>query len=178
MSPPRTGTGSLCVMANMCGYVSNHAPLKNVDRYAELECNFFADTPCFELDHIKRWVSESDDNKFIYSEKDPIKCIESWCRVGLLNNYKHFTSASNELLNPGQQYDREIYLKAFTSRLSIDTAEEIFTNHRVEVMSIIPSDRLLIYNFTDGWGPFCNFLEVEEPEEPIPRYNTNTMFDV
>jgi hypothetical protein len=36
---------------------------------------------------------------------------------------------------------------------------------------------VLMYNFEDGWVPFCNFTNTEIPKEDIPTLNKNKMFD-
>jgi hypothetical protein len=50
-------------------------------------------------------------------------------------------------------------------------AIEVFERHDAEVQRRVPKDRLLVYDVKAGWGPLCEFLGVEEPEEPFPRTN-------
>jgi hypothetical protein len=50
-------------------------------------------------------------------------------------------------------------------------AIEVFERHSAEVQRRVPGDRLLIYDVKSGWGPLCEFLGVEEPDEPFPRTN-------
>jgi hypothetical protein len=50
-------------------------------------------------------------------------------------------------------------------------AIEVFERHNREVLRRVPDDRLLVYEVKQGWGPLCEFLGVEEPEEPFPRLN-------
>jgi Sulfotransferase domain len=50
-------------------------------------------------------------------------------------------------------------------------AIEVFERHNAEVQRRVPEDRLLVYDVKAGWGPLCEFLEVEEPDEPFPRTN-------
>ena len=42
-------------------------------------------------------------------------------------------------------------------------------NHRVT--SIVPADKLLVYNLKRGWKPLCDFLECEVPTVTFPREN-------
>ena len=42
-------------------------------------------------------------------------------------------------------------------------------NHRVK--SIVPPDKLLVYNVKEGWKPLCDFLECEVPTVAFPREN-------
>jgi hypothetical protein len=50
-------------------------------------------------------------------------------------------------------------------------AIEVFERHNEEVKRRVPSERLLVYDVKAGWGPLCEFLGVEEPDEPFPRAN-------
>ena len=50
-------------------------------------------------------------------------------------------------------------------------AIEVFERHNAEVQRRVPGDKLLIYDVKTGWGPLCEFLGVEEPDEPFPRTN-------
>ena len=47
----------------------------------------------------------------------------------------------------------------------------VFDRHNEGVRHRVPEDRLLVYEVKQGWGPLCEFLGVEEPDEPFPRLN-------
>ena len=55
-------------------------------------------------------------------------------------------------------------------------AIEVFERHNEEVERRVPSGKLLIYQVKEGWGPLCEFLGVEEPDEPFPHYNASAGF--
>jgi len=42
-------------------------------------------------------------------------------------------------------------------------------NHRVK--SIVPPDKLLVYNVKQGWKPLCDFLECDVPTVAFPHEN-------
>jgi hypothetical protein len=50
-------------------------------------------------------------------------------------------------------------------------AVEVFERHNEEVRRRVPHDRLLVYEVSEGWGPLCEFLGVQEPDTPFPRLN-------
>ena len=59
------------------------------------------------------------------------------------------------------------------------TEEEMITGmerYHDEVKQTVPSDRLLVWSVTDGWGPLADFLGVPEPEEPFPHLNDSKIF--
>jgi hypothetical protein len=48
--------------------------------------------------------------------------------------------------------------------------------HNEEVKRTVPPERLLVWEVTEGWGPLCEFLEVEVPAEPLPHENDRETF--
>ena len=50
-------------------------------------------------------------------------------------------------------------------------AIEVFNRHNEEVRRRVPREHLLVYEVREGWGPLCEFLGVEEPDQPFPRLN-------
>ena len=40
----------------------------------------------------------------------------------------------------------------------------------------VPGDRLLVWDPREGWEPLCDFLELDAPEEPLPRLNDTLSF--
>ena len=45
-----------------------------------------------------------------------------------------------------------------------------------QVRAAMPSERLLVFDVTEGWGPLCSFLDVPVPNEPFPRKNSTEEF--
>ena len=54
-------------------------------------------------------------------------------------------------------------------------AVRIYNDHIQNVRRIVPKEDLLIFNVKDGWGPLCDFLRVDIPENrPFPHLNTSS----
>ena len=51
-----------------------------------------------------------------------------------------------------------------------------FQQHTEAVKALIPSERLLVYSVREGWGPLCDFLGVDAPQQPFPRLNKREGF--
>ncbi|MBA3424122.1 MAG: sulfotransferase family protein [Rubrobacter sp.] len=47
----------------------------------------------------------------------------------------------------------------------------VFERHTQRVRQRVPRDRLLVFEAKEGWGSLCEFLGVEEPDEPFPHTN-------
>jgi hypothetical protein len=65
----------------------------------------------------------------------------------------------------------------FTDRLDDEGAlAEAYERHNAAVRAAVPSDRLVEWQPADGWGPLCDALGVDEPDEPFPVTNTREQF--
>jgi hypothetical protein len=51
-----------------------------------------------------------------------------------------------------------------------------FERHNEGVKRRVPPERLLVYEVKQGWGPLCDFLGVEAPDEPFPHLNDGEAF--
>ncbi len=45
-----------------------------------------------------------------------------------------------------------------------------------EVKSTVPSDRLLVWDVTEGWDRLCEFLGIDCPADPMPHVNDSATF--
>jgi hypothetical protein len=52
-----------------------------------------------------------------------------------------------------------------------------YERHNEEVERVIPKERLLVYNVSEGWEPLCRFLNVPIPAEAFPRTNSTQFFN-
>jgi hypothetical protein len=50
-------------------------------------------------------------------------------------------------------------------------AIQVFNRHNEEVKRVVPPEKLLVFNVSEGWKPLCNFLGVPVPEKPFPHLN-------
>ncbi|MHB8490814.1 MAG: sulfotransferase family protein [Solirubrobacteraceae bacterium] len=51
-----------------------------------------------------------------------------------------------------------------------------FERHNEAVKQAVPPERLLVWSVTEGWGPLCEFLEVDVPDQPLPHVNDRETF--
>lgn len=54
--------------------------------------------------------------------------------------------------------------------------KQAFIGHYDTIRSLVPPERLLEYEVRDGWGPLCEFLELECPKEEFPSGNYGDNF--
>ncbi|HWU92000.1 MAG TPA: sulfotransferase [Sphingomicrobium sp.] len=68
----------------------------------------------------------------------------------------------------GDLFDREMSNKA--------KLIDVYNRHNQTVQRVIPAERLLVYDLSEGWNPLCRFLGVPVPDEPIPNTNSTEDF--
>lgn len=64
----------------------------------------------------------------------------------------------------------------FPSGHSPNDLIEGFIAHNDEVKRVVPADRLLVWEVTEGWEPLCAFLDVPVPDQPMPHANDRATF--
>ncbi len=47
----------------------------------------------------------------------------------------------------------------------------MYQMHNQQVRDLVPKGQLLEYNVQEGWGPLCDFLNVDVPNRPFPKLN-------
>lgn len=183
ISLPRSGTASISRMASIVGMRPQHAPVYTLPiNMKGDDFDFFSDTPVFCPTHIVQACEcLGIEPRFIYIEKDSTAIYDSWKKVGLYANYLQFYSMSPEDMNAGQKFDFKSYKDAFSDvMLTDDNYAQLFESHKNNVVNIVKSYNkdILMYKFTDGWEPFCQFTSTDMPtNEEIPHLNKDTMFD-
>lgn len=178
VSLPRTGTTSLCMMGRLCGLRTKHAPVSSYESALE-RYDLLADTPIFCPSIIsKLCLNTKFESKFIYIDKDFDAIFGSWNKVGLYRNYLNMRSCTN--LSNSMSFDISSYNDAFNNmELNQTNYMDIFQKHKSTVSDIITKNNkeLLIYNFDNGWYPFCSFIDKPAPDHKLPHLNIDTMFD-
>lgn len=135
----------------------------------------------------KELMEHYPDAKLVLSVRDPEKWERSmrdtvWaCYYGdsltyhlsmatykVDGQWKYFIDTMTQLLWEGPG----------TIQNSHDTQGMIDSMHRFneEVKSTVPSDRLLVWDVTEGWEPLCDFLGIECPSDPMPHVNDSATF--
>ncbi|KAJ2994466.1 hypothetical protein NUW58_g1551 [Xylaria curta] len=51
-----------------------------------------------------------------------------------------------------------------------------YLDYYERMRSLVPKERLLDYHVSEGWGPVCEFLGKDIPDEPFPRVNNTGEF--
>lgn len=69
------------------------------------------------------------------------------------------------------------YTALISKRLADENnAKRVYVEHNDKVRQLVPSDRLLVYEIEQGWGPLCEFLELPIPSKRFPLSNKREDF--
>lgn len=176
-SLPRTGTKSLCKMLNVIGYNSKHLPVTLYQRLTNEGYNAFADTPCYSLSFVKERAIENC--KFIYIDRNIDEWIDSFESVNLHKGYELLMNLSNPAhINQIRMLDMKSLgdIFGYYRRYDRDNFKRKFIEHKIQLMDML-QEKLLIYNFSQGWEPLCNFLQKDIPDTEIPHLNKGKIND-
>jgi Sulfotransferase domain len=131
-------------------------------------------------------MQEYPDAKVLLNVRDPDEWYESVMNTIYMYSQRELSSPILSLIrlfwpnirHAGRMIDKIIWEDTFDGKFEDrQYAIEVFNRHNEEVKKRVPAERLLVYELKEGWGPLCEFLDVEEPEgEPFPHLNdTATM---
>lgn len=112
--------------------------------------------------------------KMVLTVRDP----EEWYRSTYDTLYQFALRSEANPPRPGSRQARLFRITStmvwnglFGGRFSDkDHAIEVYLRHNEEVVRAFGDD-LLVYDVRQGWGPLCDFLGVEAPEEDFPHAN-------
>ena len=118
------------------------------------------------------------DCKVILTERDEDSWLQSWVRQQQSNLAEGSLSAMfmGMLTQTGRKF-RDVLFPYLTAAFGSCNPKSTYIfrkryrihNHRVK--SIVPADKLLVYNVKQGWKPLCDFLKCEVPAVAFPHEN-------
>ena len=116
------------------------------------------------------------DSKVILSEREEdswVKSLVNQLQVTAAVKYREFY----RMLSPTT---RKIYFVFYsylnaalgtTNPRSTIVFRKRYREHNRRVKSLVPAEKLLLYNVKQGWKPLCDFLGCEVPTVPFPHEN-------
>lgn len=117
------------------------------------------------------------DSRVILSQRDPDRWYESIRNTIYPTSMERLESDDPAQQAIGRWLAEIIWDGVFGGRLEDkDHAIGVYLAHGERVRATIPPERLLVFEPSQGWGPLCEFLEREVPDEPYPRVNTTEDF--
>ena len=108
------------------------------------------------------------DAKFLLTISDPESWYENYVKGANSMNATRFARLKRVL-----PYDCEM-MRSWGCNFDFPSEgkEECLQNyakHNQRVQEVIPAEKLLVYNWSDGWSPLCHFLGLPVPDEDFPH---------
>ena len=118
-------------------------------------------------------VEDNPDAKVILTVRDPQRWYASMEQTILAAASRRAPGAG-----AGQEMIEATVLDGtFEGRLADrEHALRIFEEHTEEVRRVVPAERLLEFEVTQGWEPLCDFLDRPVPGGSFPRLNDTATF--
>jgi hypothetical protein len=119
------------------------------------------------------------DAKVVLTERDPAKWYDSMAATIFSPQHRQGMADS-----PVGAIIAKLSRRSWTSRdadlrngpPSRELLIGLFEAHNAEVRRVIPAERLLVYQVSEGWAPLCRFLDAPAPSTPFPRVNNTEEF--
>ena len=194
----RTGTASLKRALEMIGFGPCHHMEEVIRHPAEVktwEAAARGEKPDWRI-FLRGWAATVDfpssmyyseliqafpEAKVILTVRDPASWYRSMSQtiVPAMNRFPNrmvarflpFIGAPARAMT-GTRIDRNV-IRRFAER---EHVLHVFRDHIEEVKRVVSSDRLLVFQVSEGWVPLCAFLGVPVPDEPFPRVNDMAEF--
>ncbi len=187
---PRTGTMSVkkaleglgfgkCYHMHEVFLTPDHIPIWDATRNGEMPnwrdllAGYTAtlDTPACH--YWKELAVAFPDAKVLLLKRDP----EMWYESMYSTTYPVIMGPRGDV-DPALQMIRRLFLEKFMCGRFEDRDFAISTYRRFceNVIKEVPSDRLLVYEVSEGWAPLCHFLRYDVPKDPFPRKNIRDAF--
>lgn len=166
-SLPRTGTTSICKMANELKLKPMHVLNENFKQSVERGYNFFADTPFYSPEFLIAILQYVDKVKLIYIDRPLEEVKKSFFSSKITEYLTEYTSFQSDKLH---LHDAICYQQ-------IHHNPDFLNNHKSYMQDIASNYNidLLLYNFEDGWKPFCDFINTDYvPSIPIPHLHKSS----
>ena len=190
----RTGTKSLKAALEQLGFgpcyhmIELHENLDHMDYWQEAmktgrtdwDVLFAGYEACVDWPATYYWrelTAFYPDAKVLLS----IRSAESWLKsiqATIFPTLQGVSDMPSGILRDRREMTYEIIARrTFEERLGDrDYLIAAFNRHIEDVQNEISSDRLLTYDVAEGWGPLCEFLDVDIPESAFPATNTMAEF--
>lgn len=126
-----------------------------------------------------RWQSITEyypDALVILSVRDP----DSWWKSANETIFQ-VKQRPRESMSPARQRWLDMIMKIYDEQYpdgftDARAAKSSFVAHIERVRAAIPSERLLVWEVSQGWEPICDALGLPVPDEPFPRSNSTAEF--
>jgi hypothetical protein len=118
------------------------------------------------------------DARIILTERDPEAWHQSISQTIFEFMRREVDPASLDPIHRAQRSMGRYVVSESTFGNRFDKAHvlDVYRRHNEDVKRLVPSEKLLVFDGAQGWGPLCAFLGVSVPAAPYPKTNTTEEF--
>ncbi len=116
--------------------------------------------------------------KVLLTARDPEKWLSSFSDTILkvLTTPPPDGDVDEAMMAVGQMVGYVVGEKTFGRNFDKAHILKVYNDHNETVKRVIPPERLLVYDVSQGWEPLCKFLDVPVPDVEFPRTNSREDF--
>jgi hypothetical protein len=156
----------------LCDYKEGDSTFDDVvDMLEENGWDSAMEEPIFLM--YKQFMVRYPDSKFVLPMRDSQSWYDSYMGfwkskpLRYLGAHQGFSKEGADNCSAARYFGCDFTLSQHsTFAATKDTCIEGYETHVKRVQQIIPADRLLLFNLSDGYEPLCEFLGVEVPTYP------------
>ncbi|XP_078362897.1 uncharacterized protein LOC144647029 [Oculina patagonica] len=138
---------------------------QNADAVVDMPGTFFYEEIMEAFPDCKVLLSERDEDSWI---KSFVNQLESMSAGRTKMSYM-LSPTARRVRYVVDSYGNALFGSCNPKSTYVHRKRYRIHNHRVK--SIVPADKLLVYNVKQGWKPLCDFLGCEVPTDPFPHEN-------
>jgi hypothetical protein len=140
--------------------------------WKRLFAGYTAAVDCPVCMYYEELMEAFPEARVILTVRDPQHWWKSFNRLmSIVDKARLLRFLAPKLRKVARFTDKIIIQDVFEGRMEKEHCIRIFEMHNNRVRKVVPKDRLLEYNITQGWEPLCKFLKVPIPETPFPHLN-------
>lgn len=137
-----------------------------------LFADYSATVDCPVCMYYRELMEVFPEAKVVLTVRDPEQWWKSFNRLmSMVNKARLLCFLVPKLRTIAQFTDKIVIENVFGGRMEKEHCIKIFKRHNETVCSVVPRDRLLVYDVRQGWEPLCTFLDVPIPGKPFPHLN-------
>ena len=122
------------------------------------------------ISFLPQLLKEYPNAKVILTLRDP----EDWFESASSTIFKVMIKKGREITAMARRLILEnVFSGQFANK---DHCIDVYNQHVRNVVALVPPDKLLSYNVSEGWQPLCEFLGVPIPSNEFPKTNDRAGF--
>lgn len=145
----------------------NNAILGNMPDWQQFYRNYSATVDWPSAAFWKELLNEYPDALVLLSVRDSNEWWDSASQT--IFNVENIPNSDKEKKSMIQNMFNFKFTPEYKER---EKAIAAFEQHNQNVIDSVPSEKLLIWDISQGWEPICNALNIAVPNIPFPKVNT------